>query len=802
MKTAQQEKLQMQLEFNKNKVALYDRGRTAIGLVNKTLSGEAVDLQEFSLQLGRQVVQGNEKAKDAWDVLQSILAIAGQKDPSQFFTQEVTFDGVKYKRAEIAVGFAGRVYEVALDVEASELGKSDRNFIVSMGQYRKDADGKYMVENLTPDSLTVSQKGEKLSIDLTSAMNKDDRKATFGDENFSLKLEERIFMAYDHQQKPITVLAGLTESNQNPKFAQLVTAGTGTGKTAMLAGYAKGLGRGIFAVPQKLVTDMQKDASGFLATKPAVLDDKDIPRTPEQLEAILARNPYLVVSHEQLLQMSSVMRGQDIFIDEAHELTLNPDNTVARDKIQQLKEIGENNISVAVTATPTQALYDLYGKEVIDVSLYMAQHDLHSVRRVETLDRKTGRKGHENGAQIVHQTLALALGHEWSLRAGDKGYIDPKLVKGQSDPAAYAYERNRHTGASVQGIIFTDDPKASDKLAASMQQVYDGKYPADNLGRLQRETSGQRSGNKKQNTGDDQAVAANVDLQTEMRQAQKSHLADSINIAVLMKLNPSLKEKNLQKLARSGDLEKEFNKQLMANQSALDIPKALKLLQDERQKLANPDLDAYYDKVRAQIERVGQNPNSAASLAIKPEEIKPQELGAKYLVVLRKNTTEQSLENTKQLLDRGLIEKVISEGPLGTGYSNSNVLSTIVVQTHDLVPGKTIERNQQLGRPIRDDDRRGFAGTVIDANVDHRVEFATEVYSRKANTHYQQGIAKEGILQKQEELRKEQETSLAQRKEASKQRFDEASKKRGGRSYADVAKSVKAKPVSQEMQIK
>ncbi len=291
-------------------------------------------------------------------------------------------------------------------------------------------------------------------------------------------------------------------------------------------------------------------------------------------------------------------------------------------------------------------------------------------------------------------------------------------------------------------------------------------------------------------------------MQTEMRQAQKSHLADSINIAVLLKLNPSLKEKNLQKLARRGDLEKEFNKQLMVNQSALDIPKALKSLEEERQKLANPNLDAYFDEVKAQIEKVGKNPKSVDSLAVKTAEINPKELGAKYLVVLRKNTTEKDLENAKQLLDRGLVEKVISEGPLGTGYSNSNVLSTVVVQTKNLAPGKTIERNQQLGRPIRDDDRRGFAGTVIDANVDHRIERADEVYGRKANTYYQQGIAKEGILQKQHELKQEQEAMFAKKKEANKQRVEEMVKQRGDRSYADVAKGVKAKAPNQEMHIK
>lgn len=119
------------------------------------------------------------------------------------------------------------------------------------------------------------------------------------------------------------------------------------------------------------------------------------------------------------------------------------------------------------------------------------------------------------------------------------------------------------------------------------------------------------------------------------------------------------------------------------------------------------------------------------------------------------------------------------------------------MQNRDLRLGSTIERNQQLGRPIRDDDRRAFVGTVVDANVDHRIESAAEIYNRRANSYYRQGVAKEIVVHKEQELTQRQQVELAMKKQAAKQRIEAAVKQRGSRTYAEVAKGVKAKESGQ-----
>ncbi len=778
-----------------NRVKLYVQGRTVLGVVNQTLSGEAVDAAEFKKQVG-EYLEGNAKAKDAWGIFQSIIAIAGKTDPQELFKTSVTLrdeNGVEnlYKRAQVAVAVAGKVYEVMLDVKASELDKPDRTYLVAMGVYKKDLQtGLYAVETLIKDPLAVVKTGEKLSINLTPAMSPQDRKALYGDENYSLTLEEGLFGPHNHQLKPIEKIASLDTEQASPKIAKLVTAGTGTGKTAIIAGHAKGIGQGIMAVPESLTSQMVADASSFLGVKPTKLEDKDIPTTSEQLGDLVRKNPYLVVSHEQLLQMSGILKGQNLYIDEAHELTLNKDNSVALDKIAKFKELMANNASVVVTATPTPAIYEVCGQPVIDVSLHMAQHDLHSVRTVETRDNIVGKQavGSDNSSQVVTKTLELALGQQWSLKSGDIGYIDPKMVKDQVDPVAYAYGRNSHTGASVQGIVFTDDPLVTKKLATAMQQIYEGAYLAGNLDYLNKNISEQRAKNEKENTGVKSVVKADVQLQSEMVQAQKKHLADSINIEVLMILNPKLKEKSLQKLARNGKLEEEFKKQLLFNQQDTEIPGRVATALDklEQEKQAHPYLAAYYDKVKEQVEKVGNNVNSADSLAIKPAEIDPKALGAQYVTVLSKQADPQEIERAKKLLDKGLVEKLISEGPLGTGYSNPNVLSTIAVQSHGVEPGKTIQRNQQLGRPIRDDDGRAFVGTVTDASVIHRAETATEVYSRRANIHYQNSITTE------DSLSLEQAKTLAQKERQANARqelYEATIVGKGGKSYLEAARA-------------
>jgi hypothetical protein len=470
----------------------------------------------------------------------------------------------------------------------------------------------------------------------------------------------------------------------------------------------------------------------------AAVKDKLSTISQTELDAVLQKNPYVVASHEQLLQMAPKLQNKHVFVDEAHELTINTKqdtkdpavlNTPNNDKIAQLKQVTDNNISLVVTATPTKAINDTFGTPVADVSLHYAQHTLHGVRTVEVQDSKVGEKGKDNTLQVVDQTLKMTLGQDWSAKPGDKGYTL------NND------EKNRKRASTVQGMIFSDDPKVTKQLVDTMNAMATGKV----------ENQGVTSYAQSQRPQEGQAP----DLTKEMQQAQKKHLADSVSTEVLLRLNPGLKEKNIQKEARNGTLENNFNALLLTGakgpQDIADRQKgALEQLAKDKKEF--PALASYYDEVAKQITRVCQDPTNIdktqPSLAVKAKEIDPQALGAQYAVSLAKGASDAEIKNAAKLLDKGLVERLVSEGPLGTGYSNPNVLSTISVQTKDLAVGGSMTQAQQLGRPIRDDDGRAFVGTVVDANVKLRNTSAAQVYDKDGTKFYQQGVANENELQK------------------------------------------------------
>jgi hypothetical protein len=252
-----------QLQYDKNKVALYDTGVSTLAAVNETLKGEAVNVSELTQQLEQEsktvIKSGKKLEKDRpWQVFQEILATVGpQKD---LFTQIFDVDGVTYKRATVAVAMENKMYEVQLDVKAADLNTGKvGEYQVTLGTISLDK-GKVKIDNIA-SGLTVKQENVEvggkpqtvLSLDMTANMSPERKEQQFGNRDYTLQLEQVAFTPYSHQQGPIKVVAGMDASNPSPKSAQLVTAGTGTGKTAILAGYAKAMGSGILSAPSELV---------------------------------------------------------------------------------------------------------------------------------------------------------------------------------------------------------------------------------------------------------------------------------------------------------------------------------------------------------------------------------------------------------------------------------------------------------------------------------------------------------------------------------------------------------------------
>ena len=413
--------------------------------------------------------------------------------------------------------------------------------------------------------------------------------------------------------------------------------------------------------------------------------------TEEELQSHLDNSKFLVINHSQLKDIASQVRGQNLFIDEAHEITATSEDLAV---INQLKE---HNKIVGVTATPSSMTYDALGQPATVISLPYAQQQLHAVREVVTGDEIVGEKANTNNAEVVAtKAVELSVKNDWEVKAGKSAH-----------------------GADVQGMIFTDNPE----VTALISQ------------KLERELSEQ------------------TEVGIRMQQAQKQHIADSMNADIINLLNltrdegqlvtvdKKVSEKGLQKLSRDGVLAEHLNNNQISRRSLDELPRGddqelQKEIQERMRKTFGSDLDSEVLKPYfAQLENAVIGIEKSNSVrAVDAQDIEPNKFGAKYSVSLNESGSQEgtayvSKDDAQILVKKGLTERVVSEGALGTGYSNPNILSTILTQTVELKAGDTAKQNQQAGRPIRDKDGKAFVGTVTAANVEHKRQTASSIYS-------------------------------------------------------------------------
>ncbi|MEI8054467.1 MAG: hypothetical protein WCH10_00485 [bacterium] len=228
---------------------------------------------------------------------------------------------------------------------------------------------------------------------------------------------------------------------------QLITAGTGVGKTGVIVTTALMHGDGIFAVPSDaLVDQMCDDANDFIkdidkSKNPlAVKLPKSIVDNIDDVKSFLKKHKYVVMTHEQLIKYANVIENRHVFIDEAH--TLIPRSFEAKRKknvSEALDKIAENNTTLCTTATPTNEL-EKYAVSIEDFSLYKTQHEEKMVRPVDTEDNLADSK---YLSKIAAEELLL---RETKMNLEMKGYSNSEL------------EKNYRLGFQVQGLVFTDDP--------------------------------------------------------------------------------------------------------------------------------------------------------------------------------------------------------------------------------------------------------------------------------------------------------------------------------------------------------
>jgi|GEM_PF-5569533 len=702
----------LQLDYLRNRLTAYCDLSLAIATTSDILNGHAVADQALREAVKEKLIDGG-KAENIWDVYHSIHDIASDKanDADTFFKESI-FDektGVKYERANVAVEFNGKILNAEVDREV----ENHNHIRIKLASYELSSEGVLESIPFNTKHISITRDGDALSANLTYGMTPEFIAKHFGSPDYKLEVARNIHSPHKYQTEVLQKLVGVKKEGvkyvveQNKiSSAQLITAGTGTGKTAVLAGYAKAMGSGIIAVPESLVSDMVRDSAGFVGQKPSIFSNEEfsaIISSPLRLEDTLKRHPYIVLSHEQLLAAAPLLKNQIILADEGHELTMGRENA---NKTNALKKILDNNRTIVVTATPTAELYNLVGNEVVDIPLYMAQNKIKSVRCVDTQDVVVGTKGQNNIEAIVKETLYQMLGRKAEASATNKSHIDKSAIKEQEIVGDTANKiaacRNIVLAIKSQGIVFSDNPVISERLLQEIEALSPGRQTPALLAvqeRIAHESGGQF-----------------VDIRTELVSAHKRNIANAINTVAMHELNPNLNLKKLQRLARN---DSSFSDEQTAITNALQKmgdEKAASNIESIKEKYTNlaenPNMAGFYELVIFATQRISKKDG-----LIKPEEIDLEKICAKTAIRLPKNADIPEIENAKLMLNSGIAQQLISDGPLGTGYSNTNILSTVITETCAYQPGDAMKRVQMLGRSIRAHDLVAMGSIVSDTNL-------------------------------------------------------------------------------------
>lgn len=720
---------QSDLTDKTNRVEAYARVALTADATAKAVKGEGLKVDDFKKVASQEQVQSvKASANPLFDIFNSL-----KPDQLEFTSNQAT--------QVVEVG--GKVFQVTLARESEQ----SNNYQVSLSQYAIDANNQ-----LTTNPIT------KAPIGVSVARDAQGQVTTVTAEEQGIKVVSGQFLDRPHQVDAVLATVGKTRDAagsivdlpQKPTLqkAQLITAGTGSGKSGILASAALASNGGVFAVPSSLVSDMVDDAKKFTSVPPKTLKDKP---AEQSVGDFLQANPCVVLSHDELLANAAEIKGRNVFVDEAHELTANKDKA---DKLKGLTSPNENNTILAVTATPNQELYDIMGKQIYDVSVFQAQNELKTVRPVVTSDVEALK------ADIADQALTQLLGRDSKVTDSMKGY-------NKDNP-----EANSKLSSEVRGMTFADDK-------ATAQAIF------DKLQVIQTDKALQQALNKAAGRGE------GTDIAKELNSAHNKAISDSLKIDILCTIAVVTSTKKLDKEGEEklrADTEKKLRAELRKDKN-FDLDKkfteAVRGLNDQHkgevtksleEQKAKPGLEEYQKQTQQYFSTsLKDGPAKAAGELKQFTEKQP------VAVLLTKDgSSKDDIEKAKAQIGKGLVMHIVSDGPLGTGFSNKDILNTVSVQTKDMGGGDAARRMQELGRPIRDDDGFAFVATVTDKDIpnDKRTPTAAQVFAKDAIDHYNNAMEKERSLELQkkvQELTKENQ-ELKLEKEALQKQLDESQK--------------------------
>lgn len=480
----------------------------AVGAVEQALKQRGVSAKRFEEQyeqLMRNAIVKVSKSEDnnVWTIFNVLF-------------QKENLKGLRFdanNEAVLAVEIHGRIFKVTFKKITANVFD-----VVQLHQYQADPSNPLKIipgAPLLKEPVRVSKKGN-----LLIASDREAKATVVKDQYVDRSHQiEAMLRSVGIQVTP----AGIQQQESRPGSPQLIVASTGAGKSGILSTIAMVHSGGVFATQSgALVDGLVKDINDFVKSEngsPVAkkLEDLDHPGQPMSAEYVanfLEKNPYTVMSHEQLILYADVLKGKQVFMDEVHSIVPMSYERDSAEKMEALHKIIANNAVIGATATPTAEVTKLLGGYENDLSLYVVQNRLRTIRQIvkKNTDIRAP-KGREAEAAVI-QALT------WCdfLRADVKGYTNATAKQG----------RNFRFGSQSQGFLFAlNDVATARKMHELLSSLEDSSEEGVRLATHLDEVAAQNR------------AELSVELQREYQQARQN---PAVSDADLVKIEARQKQ--------------------------------------------------------------------------------------------------------------------------------------------------------------------------------------------------------------------------------------------------------------------
>ncbi|KTD40880.1 DEAD/DEAH box helicase family protein [Legionella parisiensis] len=436
-------------------------------------------------------IENNKKDPKIGNVVKAILAKAGK--PGESTKWEDKGDGKPHLEAAITIG--GAVYTIDLVFEGNDQTVSTtQNYTVNITSKLNSevSRGKLFFDH--DHTATV-----KLTYDKDGDLRAVTKKG--------LAVDTKSFVPYAYQNE---ILSKFHDSLKDHKEQRLAIMGTGSGKSIVMAGIAQAVGRTVMIVPdQTLVNQQSKETSDLIGAgvvngvkvTPRVftldtlkgkvdvlwealekdlsdIEEEDVLKIQAYFRKVIAgTEPFdqivLQAEHPLFKIIANEIKDSMVLIDESHRHTFKPEDA------ELLKGIKARNSVLALTATPTSELYNLFtGNPLDDLSLGAAI-ELGTIRPIKD------EVAYVNEKSLTDQAVAHYF-DDYYLEEGMSGYVDPVELKKQIIEAesgiedSIAQERAINQALALNRIRcqrnmgFSDDKATREKLAEIYQKIANG----------------------------------------------------------------------------------------------------------------------------------------------------------------------------------------------------------------------------------------------------------------------------------------------------------------------------------------